>query len=131
MRLSECLRQFGRFQRNARLYLISNALSGVTAGIFLVLYNLYLVALGYSPDFIGVVLFVATIGAGIAIFPAGICVDRFSGKSILIWSSVLIGIAGSGQILFRQPLSLLISGFIAGIGAAFQLVVNAPFLTVN
>ena len=103
----------------------------MTAGIFLVLYNLYIVSLGYGPDFIGVVLFVATIGAGIAIFPAGFCVDRFSGKSILIWSSVLIGVAGIGQILFRQPLSLLISGFIAGVGAAFQLVVNAPFLTVN
>ncbi len=95
------------------------------------LYNLYIVSLGYGPDFIGVVLFVATIGAGIAIFPAGICVDRFSGKSILIWSSVLIGVAGIGQILFRQPLSLLASGFIAGVGAAFQLVINAPFLTTN
>jgi len=95
------------------------------------LYNLYIVSLGYGPDFIGVVLFVATIGAGIAIFPAGICVDRFSGKSILIWSSVLIGVAGIGQILFRQPFSLLASGFIAGVGAAFQLVVNAPFLTAN
>ena len=110
---------------------MSNALSGVTAGIFLVLYNLYIVSLGYGPDFIGVVLFAATIGAAIAIFPAGICVDRFSGKSILIWSSVLIGVAGIGQILFRQPLSLLVSGFIAGVGAAFQLVVNAPFLTAN
>ena len=95
------------------------------------MYNLYIVSLGYGPDFIGVVLFVATIGAGIAIFPAGICVDRFSGKSILIWSSVLIGVAGIGQILFRQPFSLLASGFIAGVGAAFQLVVNAPFLTAN
>ncbi|HLX41712.1 MAG TPA: MFS transporter [Ktedonobacteraceae bacterium] len=113
------------------MYLISNALSGVTVGIFLVLYNLYLVSLGYGPDFIGVVLFVASIGAGIAIFPAGICVDRFSGKAVLIWSSALIGVAGIGQILFRQPVSLLTSGFIAGVGAAFQLVVNAPFLTVN
>ena len=129
--LVEYIQQFGRFQRNARLYLLSNALSGVTAGIFLVLYNLYLVSLGYGPAFIGVELFVLTIGAGLAIFPAGICVDRFSGKSILIWSSVLIGGAGVGQILFRQPLSLLISAFIAGIGLAFILVVNAPFLTRN
>ena len=129
--LVEYIQRFGRFQRNARLYLVSNALSGVTAGIFLVLYNLYLVSLGYSPAFIGVELFVLTIGAGLAIFPAGICVDRFSGKSILIWSSVLIGGAGVGQILFRQPLSLLISAFIAGIGLAFILVVNAPFLTRN
>ena len=129
--LVEYIHRFGRFQRNARLYLVSNALSGVTAGIFLVLYNLYLVSLGYGPAFIGVELFVLTIGAGLAIFPAGICVDRFSGKSILIWSSVLIGGAGVGQILFRQPLSLLISAFIAGIGLAFILVVNAPFLTRN
>src|SRR4051794_30068384 len=129
--LVEYIHRFGSFQRNARLYLVSNALSGVTAGIFLVLYNLYLITLGYGPAFIGVELFVLTIGAGLAIFPAGICVDRFSGKSILIWSSVLIGAVGVGQILFRQPLSLLISAFIAGIGVAFILVVNAPFLTRN
>ena len=38
------LQQFGHFQRNARLYLLNNALSGVTTGILLVLYNLYLMA---------------------------------------------------------------------------------------
>src|SRR6266702_1535778 len=64
--LVEYARQFGRFQRNARLYLINNALSGVTTGILLVLYNLYLISLGYGPDFVGLVLFVGTIGAGIA-----------------------------------------------------------------
>jgi MFS family permease len=127
----EYVQQFRRFQRNARLYLINNVLSGVTTGILLVLYNLYLTSLGYHADFIGAVLFAGTIGAGLAIFPAGACVDRFSGKSILIWSTVLIGVAGVGQILFRQPLPLLISAFIAGVGIAFYFVINAPFLTAN
>jgi MFS family permease len=125
------VQQFRRFQRNARLYLISYVLSGVSAGIFLVLYNLYLASLGYGTDFIGAVLFLLTLGAGIAIFPAGICVDRFSGKTILIWSSVLIGIFGAAQILFRQPLPLLASGFFVGVAGAALLVVNAPFLTRN
>ena len=129
--LTEYAQQFKRFQRNARLYLISNALSGVTAGILLVLYNLYLVSLGYHTDFVGAVLFAGTIGAGLAIFPAGVCVDRFSGKVVLIGSSALIGLAGAGQILFRQPLPLFISAFVAGVGIAFLLVVNAPFLTIN
>jgi MFS family permease len=127
----EYARRYAHFQRNARLYLISNALSGVTAGILVVLYNLYLSSLGYGADFIGTVLFVGTVGAGLAIFPAGICVDRFSGKAILIWSSLLIGLAGTGQILFRQPLPLLLSGFVAGVGLAFIIVINAPFLTLN
>src|SRR5438094_4409785 len=97
--LIEYIRQFGRFQRNAHLYLISNALSGVTTGIILVLYNLYLASLGYGTDFIGLTLFVITIGAGLAIFPAGICVDHLGGKFVLIWASLLIGLAGIGQIL--------------------------------
>src|SRR5260370_29311073 len=123
--------QFGRFQRNGRIYLRSNALSGVSVGILLVLYNLYLVALGYGTDFIGVILLVGTLGAGLAIFPAGWCVDRFGGKAILIWSSLLIGVAGVGLLLFRHPVPLLVSSFITGIGGAFILVVNAPFLTAN
>lgn len=127
----EYIQEFKHFQRNARLFLISNVLSGVTAGITLVLYNLYLISLGYHADFVGVVLFVGTIGAGLAIFPAGACIDRFSGKIILIFSSMLIGVAGAGQILFRQPLPLLISSFIAGVGLAFLLVIIAPFLTLN
>ena len=127
----EYARRLGRFQRNARLYLVNNALSGVTAGILLVLYNLYLYSLGYAANFVGFVLFAVTIGAGIAIFPAGICVDRFSGKAILIGSNLLIGLAGIGQILFRQPVPLLASGFVEGVAFAFALVINAPFLTRN
>src|SRR5258708_4789442 len=105
--LTEYIRNFGRFQRNARLYLISNALSGVTVGIILVLYNLYLVSLGYGADFIGLVLFVGTVGAGIAIFPAGVCVDRFGGKLIMIWSNLSICGGGGVQMLFRPPLLLV------------------------
>lgn len=129
--LLEQLRRYGRFQRNARLYLVSMALSYVTVGMITVLYNLYLVALGYDTDFIGLILFVGTLGAAVAIFPAGFCVDRYGGKRILLWSSFLIGIAGAGQMLFRTPLPLLVSAFVAGIGGAFVLVVNAPFLTLN
>jgi MFS family permease len=129
--LTKYFNAFKHFQRNARLYLINNALGDVTVGIILVLYNLYLTASGYRADFIGLVLFMGTLGAGLAIFPAGLCIDRFGGKAILIWSSVLIGLAGTGQMLLRQPVPLLISAFLAGIGAAFMLVVNAPFLIAN
>ena len=125
----EYIRQFARFQRNARLYLICSALSSVTTGIILVLYNLYLGALGYGTDFIGLALFAVALGAGLMIFPAGLCVDRLSARFILIWASIFIGIAGIGQFLLRQPVPLLISDFLAGAAGAFILVLNAPFLT--
>src|SRR5258708_40097031 len=95
----EYAQQFRRFQRNARLYLISNVLSGVTTGILLVLYNLYLVSLGYHTDFIGAVLFIGSIGAGLAIFPAGVCVCRFRRKSLLVWGSGFLAVAGGERSL--------------------------------
>ena len=127
----DSFRQYTHFQRNARLYLLSNAMSGVTTGIFLVLYNLYLISLGYRADFVGAVLFVGTLGAGISILPAGICVDRWSGKWILIGSSLLIGLVGIGAILLRQPGPLLVCAFFTGVATSFSLVINAPFLTRN
>jgi MFS family permease len=129
--LVEYWHRFTRLQRNARLYLISNALSGVSLGSILVLYNLYLAALGYRADFIGAVQFVATVGAALAIFPAGLCVDRLGGKIVLIASSLLLGVLGAGQILFRQALPLLITAFLAGVVSAALLVVNAPYLAAN
>src|SRR5207247_11470280 len=119
------IQQFGHFQRNARLYLISNVLSGVTTGILLVLYNLYLFSLGYGADFIGLVLFVGTIGAGVAIFPAGICIDRFGGKAVVILSNLLIGFVGIEQILFHQLVPLLVTSFIAGIGVSCRFLMYA------
>ena len=125
------IRQFGRFQRNARLYLICAALSGISVGIFSVLYNLYLASLGYKTDFIGVLLFVGTVGAGLAIFPAGWCIDRLSSKWVMIWASGVIGVVGMGQVLFRTPIPLFISTFIGGVAGAFLLVVGAPYLAAH
>ncbi|HEX7733388.1 MAG TPA: MFS transporter, partial [Ktedonobacteraceae bacterium] len=130
-RIIDLFQRYSRFQRNARLYLLSNAMGSVTTGIFLVLYNLYLTSLGYREDFVGVILFTGTIGAGLAIFPAGMCVDRWSGKWILVVTSLLIGVVGIGAILFRQPGPLLVSAFFTGVIGAFLLVLNAPFLTRN
>jgi MFS family permease len=129
--LVQYIQEFGHFQRNARLYLLSNALSGISAGIVLVLYNLYLSSLGYRADFIGLVLFVAAVGGGVAIFPAGVCIDYLGGKLVLLCSNLAFAAAVAGEILFPQPVPLLMISFLAGGTVAFFLVLNAPYLTAN
>jgi len=124
-------RQFWHFQRNARLFLISNGLNGVAVGIFTVLYNLYLLSIGYNTAFIGWVLLVATVAGGIAIVPAGIFIDRAGGKRAMIWGSFAAGIAGAAQLIFREPAALLASSAVVGAVAAIFLVVTNPFLANN
>ena len=128
---TEYLRRFAHFQRDTRLYLLQSALVGIGIGIFSLLYPLYLSALGYKTDLIGLVLFFIPLGTSVAIIPAGLCVDRISHKAILIWSSVVMVIAVMGQILFRDLVPLCICAFGIGIGISFQYVLNAPFLTTN
>jgi MFS family permease len=127
----EYLRLFGRFQRNARLFLLQSALVGMVIGAFVLLHPLYLAEIGYTTDRIGLVLFFIPLGMGLAIIPAGLCVDRLSGKAILIWSSAVIAMAVTGQILFRDLVLLCVSAFVMGTGVSFQYVLNAPFLTKN
>jgi MFS family permease len=126
--LQDYWHHFWHFQRNARLFLVSNWLNGVTVGIFATLYNLYLLAIGYNTAFIGWILLVATAAGGLAIFPAGILVDRAGGKYALLWGSFGAGIAGATQLIFRQPAALLASSAVVGAVAAIFLVVPSPFL---
>lgn len=118
-------------RRNARLYLISNTLQAVTAGAFAVLYVLFLTKLGYSTDFIGLVLVVGTIGGGLGIVPASALVNRMGFRALLLWSDFVGGCAFALQLFFPTAPVILITTLGAGASFALFLVVNAPFLAAN
>ena len=122
------LRQFGRMNRNARLYLLSNTLNSITVGIFLLLYNLYLVALGYHADFIGWLLVVGGLGGALGMVTTSPLIARIGAKSALFWSSVVAGIAGTLQLLIPQALPLTITSFVLGVAGGVYLVIGAPLL---
>ncbi len=122
------LRQFGWMNRNARLYLLSNTLNSITVGIFALLYNLYLVALGYQADFIGWLLVVGGAGGALGMVATSPLMARFGAKATLFWSSVVAGIAGALQLLIPQAFSLTLTSFILGVAGGIYLVVGAPLL---
>ena len=122
---------FRALRRNARLYLISNTLQAVTAGAFAVLYVLFLTKLGYSTDFIGLVLVIGTIGGGLGIIPASALVERMGFRALLLWSDFVGGVAFALQLFFPTPLIILMTTLAAGASFALFIVVNAPFLAAN
>src|ERR1051326_3324093 len=120
------LRQFGRMSRNARLYLLSNTLNAISVGIFALLYNLYLVALGFQADFIGWLLIVGVIGGALGIVITSPLLEHFGAKATLFWSSAVAGIAGALQLLIPHALSLTVTSFVLGIAGGIYLVMGAP-----
>ncbi|MFI5272287.1 MAG: MFS transporter [Ktedonobacterales bacterium] len=126
--LADGFQSFRALHRNARLYLLSNIPQAMTAGALGVLYTLYLTALGYGTDFIGVVAVVGTIGAGLGILPANRLVARLGWRATLIWSDVIGGIAIAAQLVAPTRPVIVVTTLGIGASVALVLVVNTPLL---
>jgi hypothetical protein len=60
------------FNRDVRLYMVTWILAGFCfVGIYMVLFNLYLLRLGYDPEFIGLVNAAGSLAFAILSLPAG------------------------------------------------------------
>lgn len=129
--LSRFVDPFRALSRNAQLYLISNSIQAVTAGALVVIYTLYLTALGYNAGFIGLLAFVGTVGGGLGIVPSQFLVNRFGWRSMLIWSDMIGGVAIFLQLVLPTPPLLIVTSVGIGASVAIVLVINAPFLAAN
>lgn len=126
---------FRLFNRDVRLYLIAWALLGFAyVGIFMVLFNLYLLRLGYGPAFIGLINALAQMATALFSLPAGALGRRWGSRRMLI-----VGVIGAGLSLGLLPLAELIpaawqSGWLTityvstWLVAALLIVNSNPFL---
>jgi len=129
--LSSFVDPFRALSRNAQLYLISNSIQAITAGALVVIYTLYLSALGYNAGFIGLLAVVGTIGGAIGIVPSQWLVNRFGWRTMLIWSDMIGGVAIFLQLILPTPPLLILTSVGIGASVAIVLVINAPFLAAN
>ena len=129
--LSSLVDPFRALSRNAQLYLISNSIQAVTAGALVVIYTLYLTALGYDASFIGLLAVVGTFGGALGIVPSQFLVNRFGWRTMLIWSDMIGGVAIFLQLILPTPPLLILTSVGIGASVAIVLVINAPFLAAN
>ncbi len=122
------LQQFGR---NARLYLGYTFVSGFGFAIYQLFFNLYVLSLGYSPAFIGLLVGLPALVATVAAVPAGVVGDRVGYRKLLV---VGLALAASGFVLAAlSPTrgALLAFGVLFGLSRTFLDVVNAPFMALH
>ena len=129
------LRPLRLFSRDVRLYFVAFTVNGlVSDGIWAVLFNLYLLRLGYDPQFIGVVNAVSSLAFAICSLPAGALASRWGSRRVMFLGIALL-LAGYGLL----PLATYIptagrEGWLLGTGAlcsaalALFWVSGAPFL---
>ena len=97
-------------------------------GAFGAVYNLYVLALGFAPSFLGTLLVAGMLGAGAAVVPAGALVDRLGARALLLGGSLVVAAGVGVQLALPLGAVLLAGSVLAGAGAAAFYVAAAPYL---
>jgi MFS family permease len=99
--------------------------------LFMLLYNLYLLRLGYQEDFIGQMIGVFSLASGVVAIPTGFLSDRFGRKPFLIGASLCMTVSHLGLCFVTDSTMLLVFSCIGGAGGGFIFVSFIPFLAEN
>jgi MFS family permease len=123
------IRAYGRFNRDARMILLTTLLFGAALSLYWIDFNLYLAALGYSPATIGLVSTIASIAGALVAFPASAASDRFGRRTIFAAGAAASLVAIAGLIASEAlPLIIVSAALWSAANQAVQVVV-APYMT--
>jgi MFS family permease len=122
------LSPFASFQRNARLMVLAVFLDGVAISFIQLFFNFFILARGYTVDFLGLANSMSA-AAGLALgFPLGRLADRIGFRNSMLLG-IAVGYSAFCVVLFTPSPWILLAGMAlqgAG-GTLFYLSVN-PFL---
>lgn len=125
------LKRLRAFRPNARLYLVSVLLTGAATGVFRLLFNFYVLSLGYDEAILGRLISTMQFSALLLAFPMGYLVDIFGRKQALVARSILLSFAIGMMALIPTILNFYIMNAILGVSMALSTVAMAPFLMEN
>jgi len=133
--VAEYVGAFFKLSRDVRLFLLSTVVSGLCyMGLYFLLFNLYLLRLGYDLEFIGVFVSVGAFSFALFSLPAGMAGRRFGSRKAMIFGMVvltlglgMLSIAAWVPVTWRS-LWLIFFCALREFGNSFYLVNSSPYL---
>src|SRR4030042_3480723 len=91
------------FRPNARLYLVYAIVAGVAMGIFRLLFNFYILSLGFDEKLLGNLVATSSVTALIVALPMGYLADTLGRKKSLLVSGVITCLTVAMMVVFPVP----------------------------
>lgn len=123
--------QVRKFSRNARLYLLNVLIIGAAMGVFRLLFNFYVLSLGYNEALVGSLITVSSFTALLAALPMGYLADLVGRKNSLLLSGVLLSASVLAIVIWPSEGMLYAMNVVSGLGQSLAAVTMAPFMMEN
>lgn len=133
MRLSSqgLLGHYGLKNRSIVLFFLASFLIQSTMGALNVVFNLYILELGFSEEFVGMLLSVKLFTTGLICIPAGLICSRWGVRLALRLASASLALGVLVVSLTGQPWLLCVGAVLIGVAQATKAVSIPPFLVEN
>jgi MFS family permease len=125
------MRRLGGFSPNARFYLLSEVIIGLSFSIHMLIFNLYVVSRGYPRSFLGELQSLPSLIALFGAVPAGVLVDYMGRRRALLLANVGRTLASLGIVLAPGPSWLRLSMILFGVSGSLWMVSASPFMMEN
>jgi MFS family permease len=119
------------FRPNARLYLMTVLVTGIAMGVYRLIFNFYVLSLGYNEALLGKLITTNQFTALAFALPMGFLVDRWGRKNGLMARSILLALAVAGVALWPQMWVLYLMNICFGAVQSLSAVIMSPFLMEN
>lgn len=129
--LSTYLDRLRAFRWNARMYLLHAIAFGAAMGIQRLIFNFFILSLGYDEALLGTLITVNNLTALLAALPMGYLADRLGRKRSLISSASVVSLAVVTMVIFPGPTLFIFMNIIMGLGMSLSAVTMGPFLMEN
>lgn len=123
--------RIGRISHNAVLYLIFVLLTTFHVGVYDVIFNLYILRLGFGEEFLGLLLSISSASIGLFSIPSGSVCDRLGQKRSLVISYAILSISLLLLYSSTSRETLAFASILRGAALSLSLVVGAAFLVEN
>ena len=119
---------FRALQPNARRFLALSFLLAFAQSMFGLVFNLYILKLGYTRDFLGLLGSLPTLAVAALAVPLALACARFPARRMLLASLGLSVLAMCGLSLFESRLPLMFFSVLSGAAAAFFSITAFPLM---
>jgi MFS family permease len=129
--LAEYAQRLSQFQPNARKYLVSVVVAGATMGVYRLLFNFFVLSLGYDEALLGNFITTSNTSALLLALPMGYLVDIWGKKEALILRNILLVTAIVVMSIWPGIVIFYVMNVVFGIAQSLGSVSRGPFLMEN